>query len=31
MKGRMTIRKTPGSSIGGVSGEEKKNSSSDEA
>ena len=30
-KGRRAIRKTPGSSIGGVSEEEKKNSSSDEA
>ena len=30
-KGRTAIRKTPGSSIGGVSEEEKKNSSSDEA
>ena len=31
MKGRMAIRKTLGSSISGVSEEEKKNSSSDEA
>ena len=30
-KGGTAIRKTPGSSIGGVSEEEKKNSSSDEA
>ena len=29
--GGMVIRKTPGSSIGGVSEEEKENSSSDEA
>ena len=31
MKRETTIRKTPGSSIGGVSEREKKNSSSDEA